>query len=66
MDAFFKLEASKRQNFLLYGTIGSIVLSSCSFREIAGGSFSSSHPHLLAAVVLHGVIEQMKYQTYKS
>lgn len=36
IDAFFKLEISKRQNPLLFETIGSVVLSSCSFRETVG------------------------------
>lgn len=36
IDAFFKLETSKRPNPLLFETIGSVVLSSCSFRETVG------------------------------
>lgn len=36
MYAFFKLETSERQNPLLFETIGSVVLSSCSFRETVG------------------------------
>lgn len=57
----------KTDPHLLFGAIRSIALRSCSFRENMGWApFSVTLPTLsLAAIGLHGVIEQAKYQTYK-
>lgn len=65
MNAFFKLKTSKRQNPLLFEATGNIVLVLALLEKLWGGPLYPLYPHPLAAVVLHGVIEQMNIQHIK-